>query len=67
MREDDRFVRMLGKVAKTVSVDIYALYANNAGGRVRFKTDAKTIRIIAELFDIFGCDSSTVDGCHTND
>ena len=41
IREDDRFVRMPGEVAKTVSDGVYALSTNNAGGRVRFKTDSK--------------------------
>ncbi len=46
---NDRFCRMPRDVASTVSEGVEALYANTAGGRVRFKTDSDYIAIIADI------------------
>ncbi len=47
--KNDRFRRMPEEVAKSVSEGVYALHANTAGGRVRFKTDSDYIAIVAEM------------------
>lgn len=46
---DDRFRRLPRETAARVSDVTAALYANTAGGRIRFRTDAKHLRIRAFL------------------
>lgn len=47
--EDGKFRRMPAAVAKSVSDGVFALHANTAGGRVRFKTDSPYIAIYAKM------------------
>ena len=48
-REGDRFCRMPESVAKAVNEGVHQLYANTAGGRVRFVTDSCRIAISAKM------------------
>ena len=48
MREGDLFCRLPKAVAETVNPGVRALYANGAGGRVRFGTDSPYVAIHAE-------------------
>jgi len=48
MREGDRFCRLPKSVAETVNPGVFLLYANTAGGRVRFCTDSPYVAIHAE-------------------
>ena len=48
-REGDRYRRMPEDVAKSVSEGVHFLHSNTAGGRVRFKTDSATVRIVAKM------------------
>ena len=48
MYEGDRFCRMPKAVAESVSEPVTWLYANTAGGRVRFQTDSPYVAIHAE-------------------
>lgn len=48
-REGYKYRRMPEAVAKTVSEGVYVLHSNTAGGRVRFKTDSKTVSIIPKM------------------
>ncbi len=50
--EDGKFRRMPEAVAKSVSNGVHFLHANTAGGRVRFKTDSKTIAISALMGEL---------------
>ncbi len=50
--EKDRYRRMPESVAKAVSAGVYALHANTAGGRVRFKTDSAYVAINARMSNI---------------
>lgn len=45
--QDGKFRRLPEDVALSVSEGVHILHANTAGGRVRFKTDSKTIAISA--------------------
>lgn len=47
-REGDRFVRLPEKVAKDTNEGVAQLFANTAGGRVRFITDSEYVAIHAE-------------------
>lgn len=47
--EGGKWRRVPEAVAKTVSEGVYALHANTAGGRVRFKTDSPYIAISAKM------------------
>ena len=47
--EDGRFRRMPENVAKATSEGVFALHANTAGGRVRFKTDSPYVAINAVM------------------
>ena len=47
-KEDGKYRRMSEAVAKTVNEGVYALHANTAGGRVRFKTDSPYVAIFVE-------------------
>jgi len=49
IREGDRFCRMPESVAKAVNEGVHVLYANTAGGRVRFVTDSSYVVISAEM------------------
>ena len=51
--EDGKFRRMPEEVAKTVSNGVYALHANTAGGRVRFKTNSPYVAISTVMEDIY--------------
>lgn len=51
-RENGRLRRMPEEVAKTVSTGVAYLHTNNAGGRVRFKTDSPYIAISAHVDNI---------------
>lgn len=53
MHEKGRFIRMPQAVADTVNDGVKELAKNTAGGRLRFKTNSKTIAIKAEM-DIIG-------------
>ena len=46
--QNGMYRRMDEQVAKTVSPNVYALHANTAGGRVRFKTDSPYVAISAK-------------------
>ncbi len=48
-REGHKYRRIPEELAKSVSDGVYSLHANTAGGRVRFKTDSKSISIIAKM------------------
>ena len=48
-REGDRYRRIPEAVAKSVSEGVHCLHANTAGGRVRFKTDSSSLRILAKM------------------
>lgn len=48
-REGDRFCRMPGAVAKTVSDGVYVLHTHTAGGRVRFRTNSSYAAISAKM------------------
>ncbi len=43
--ENDKFVRMPEEIAKSVNEGVSTLYANTAGGRVRFRTNSPFIAI----------------------
>ncbi len=45
----ERFVRMPGEVAKSVSQGVYSLHWQTAGGRVRFRTNSPYIAIHAKM------------------
>ncbi|MBQ3055761.1 MAG: hypothetical protein IJC88_06615 [Oscillospiraceae bacterium] len=49
MREGDRFCRLPFETAKNISLPVSWLYANTAGGRVRFRTDSPYVAIHAEF------------------
>lgn len=50
--ENGKFRRIPEDVAKCVSVGVYALHANTAGGRVRFKTDSPYVAIHSHMTNI---------------
>ena len=60
--EDGKFRRMPEKVASTVSPNVYALHANTAGGRVRFRTNSPYIAINTKLAGITRMDHFTLCG-----
>lgn len=47
--ENNKFVRMPERVAKTVSEGVHSLYDNTAGGRICFKTDSRYIVLAAKI------------------
>ena len=47
--ENGKYRRMPEKTAAAVSKEVYALHANTAGGRLRFRTDSPWISVCAEL------------------
>ena len=47
--EDGQYRRMPAAVAKNISDGVFALHANTAGGRVRFKTDSPYIAIYTKM------------------
>ena len=49
MREDNRFCRLPKEVAKNTNQGVEVLYANTAGGRVRFVTDSLYVAISAKM------------------
>ena len=49
---DGKYRRIPEPVAKTVNPTVYALHANTAGGRVRFRTDSPYVAISAKMPDI---------------
>lgn len=49
LRENDRFCRMPGAVAKEASEGVHTLHTNTAGGRVRFVTNSAYVAISAEM------------------
>lgn len=52
LRENGKYCRMPEKVAESVSPGVHALYANTAGGRVRFKTDSPYIAIHTNMENV---------------
>ena len=48
-KENDRFTRLPGSVADSVSDGVLYLSTNTAGGRVRFKTDSPYVALYTEL------------------
>ncbi len=48
-REGHKYRRIPEELAKRVSDGVHWLHANTAGGRVRFKTDSRTVSIIAKM------------------
>ena len=48
-RENDKYVRMPGEVAKKVSNGVFSLYHKTAGGRVKFKTNSSYVAIYAKI------------------
>lgn len=48
-KEDGKYRRMPGDVAKNITRGIDALHTNTAGGRVRFKTDSQYVAVHAEM------------------
>ena len=52
LRENGRFVRIPEAVARAASEGVTALYANTAGGRVRFVTDSDYVAVHAEMSGI---------------
>lgn len=46
-REGDVLTRMPAKVSERISPDVFELHADAAGGRVRFRTDSRTISVHA--------------------
>ena len=50
--EDGKFRRLPESVAKATSEGVWALHANTAGGRVRFKTDSPYIAINAVMENV---------------
>jgi len=48
-KENGFYRRMPEDVAKKISVGVYALHTNTAGGRVRFKTNSPYVAIRAEM------------------
>ncbi len=51
-REGHKYRRIPEDVAMKVSEGVHVLHANTAGGRVRFKTDSKSISIITKMENI---------------
>lgn len=51
--EGGMFRRMPEAVAKSVSEGVYALHANTAGGRVRFRTDSEYVAIYAKMPQVY--------------
>lgn len=51
--KDNKFKRLPKEVAKTVSQGVLSLYANTAGGRIRFATDSDYIGVYA-VFAVAG-------------
>ena len=49
LRENGRFCRMPEEAAKGVSDGVHGLYANTAGGRVRFRTNSPYVAISAQM------------------
>ncbi len=47
--EDGKFRRLPEAVAKTVNEGVYALHANTAGGRLRFRTNSPYVAINAKM------------------
>ncbi|MBE6542165.1 MAG: hypothetical protein E7672_06940 [Ruminococcaceae bacterium] len=52
IHENGKFRRIPESVAKATSPGVYSLHANGAGGRVRFRTNSKSIAIIAKISNI---------------
>jgi hypothetical protein len=50
--DSGKFRRLPENIAKSVSNGVYALHANTAGGRVRFKTDSPYVAIHSKMHDI---------------
>lgn len=46
---ENRFRRIPGEVAKNVNKDVFLMYSNSAGGRVRFSTDSAYVAVRCEL------------------
>ena len=47
-KENGKYRRLPENVAKTVNEGVYALHANTAGGRIKFKTDSEYISIFVK-------------------
>lgn len=62
LRENDRFCRMPGNIAKGINDGVSVLYTNTAGGRVRFVTDSMYIAIVAEMDGIAGMPHMALSG-----
>ena len=60
--ENGSFRRLPEAVAKTVSAGVYALHANTAGGRVRFRTDSPYIAIKARMSGLYRAPHFTLCG-----
>ena len=50
--DSGKFRRLPENIARAVSSGVYALHANTAGGRVRFKTDSPYVAIHAKMHSI---------------
>ena len=50
--EDGKFRRLPKDVAKSVSEGVYALHANTAGGRIRFRTNSTCVAINTKMSSI---------------
>jgi len=48
-KENGKYRRMPEKIAQNVSEGIYRLHTSTAGGRVKFKTDSKSVAIYARM------------------
>ena len=61
LRENGRFVRLPEAVARAANEGVAALFANTAGGRVRFATDSDYVAIHAEMSGIGERTASSVN------
>ena len=61
-REGDRFCRIPKKLAQEANEGVLALYAQGAGGRVRFSTDSQYIAVSATLETIAKISNFTLIG-----
>lgn len=62
-RENDRFCRLPGEVAKTVNGGVFKMHTKTAGGRVRFVTDSSYVAISAQLDAILRSSQFAFTGC----
>lgn len=60
--EDGKFRRLPESVARSVSEGVHRLYANTAGGRVRFRTDSPYVAIHAKMSEITKMPHITLSG-----